>query len=86
MDEKPEEVTILKIVRWMSGDENKRISDWMRKDDVAYEEVCEFMNECATCGWIDPKVSPFPFANEKAQSLAQSIYQKAMSHFGGAAR
>ena len=75
--------TMHKIVEWLAGEPNKRILDWVDADEGSFKQIIEFMDRCATNGWIDLKDSPFEFADDKSVEIAKELYGKAMKHFGG---
>lgn len=75
--------TMHKIVEWLAGEPNKRILDWVDADEASFKQIIEFMDICATNGWMSLSESPFEFADDKAVEIANELYSKAMKHFGG---
>lgn len=75
--------TMHKIVEWLAGEPNKRILDWVDADEASFKQIIEFMDICATNGWMELSESPFDFADDKAVGIANELYSKAMKHFGG---
>lgn len=75
--------TMHKIVEWLAGEPNKRILDWVDADESSFKQIIEFMDICATNGWMELSESPFDFADDKAVEIAKELYDKAMKHFGG---
>lgn len=73
--------TIDKIVDWLRGETNKRIDDWLTNDEKAYFQMIEFFDSCCEKGWKDVNLSPFEFANEQSQKLAEELYESAMNYF-----
>lgn len=83
MDNEAVKSMIHKIVAWLAGEPNKRILEWVDADNEAYEKIIKFMDQCATNGWVDIKVSPFEYATDESVEIAQSLYNSAMKYFGG---
>lgn len=83
MDNEAVKSTVHKIVDWLAGEPNKRILDWVNEDEESYKKIIEFMDRCASNGWVDLKVSPFEHATPEAVEIAESLYQRAMKYFGG---
>lgn len=75
--------TMHKIVDWLAGEPNKRILDWVDADEASFKQIIEFMDICATNGWMELSESPFDFADDKAVDIAKTLYTSAMKHFGG---
>ena len=83
MDDKNVKATIHKIVDWLAGEKNQKINDWVNADEESFKEIIEFMDQCASNGWTDLKVSPFEHATPSSVEIANALYKKAVKHFAG---
>lgn len=86
MESKTEEnvkATIHKIVSWLSGETNDRINSWVDADEESFKNIIKFMDNCASNGWDDLKVSPLDYATPETVEIANGLYERAINHFGG---
>lgn len=82
-DEKAIRITFEKLQKWMQGEENKSIDNWLEHDDKSYETFNWLINHCAANGWVSTEVNMLDHADEEGKAIAKTLWMNALNFAEG---
>lgn len=75
--------TFEKIQRWLEGEENKSIDNWLENDDKSYELLNWLLIHCARNGWVSKEVDMLEHSDEEGKSVATTLWKNALNFAKG---
>ncbi|MDX8367842.1 hypothetical protein [Cytobacillus sp. IB215665] len=80
--------TMTKIINFLLGIDqeiNLKINDWLKHDDIAFQQTVNLFNKLADNGWSDHHDSFTDYECERTDEISAELYKRAMSYFKGVA-